>query len=506
MFVQSLFHWRYMLAVNIAALIIVAPARAEFGDQLLMLTAGEPMAGDSFGSGVAVYRDTVLVSATEFLKYPTAPYAGPGFAGLFNASTGNQLHKLTASDAAAGDEFSRVAIFGNTALVGARLNDDPGNASGSAYVFDVTTGQETRKLTASDVVEGNQFGTAVALFGNTAIVSTGGVNVAKGGAAYVFDITTGHELMKLTPSDGVPGDLFGGALGSGSVAISGTTAIVGARSNDEFGNGFGAAYLFDVTTGQELHKLHVVAGGGFGYSVAIFGNKAIVGAPYNGNGAAYLFDVTTGQELYRLEPSDITLPPFATAEFGSSVAINGNTAIVGTRFENAAYLFDVTTGELLTKLNGPSDGQFGLSVAISDNLAVVGARVENNWTGAAYVFDVSRNLVLAGDFNTDGTVDAADYIVWRNGLETTYTQTDYNTWRANFGRSAAAATAVAGGNSIPPVPEPSTRAILAITILADYFRRRRDGRIPRSGRQASRTFPDQRSAAAACRLLALSPG
>jgi outer membrane protein assembly factor BamB len=432
----------------------VPPARAEFGDLLYKLTAAEPMAYDAFGSGVAVYRDTVLVSASESLKNP----AGPGFAHLFNASTGIQLHKLTASDAAAGDEFSRVAIFGNTALVGARLNDDSGNASGSAYVFDVTTGQEIRKLTASDVVEGNTFGTGVALFGNIAVVSTGGANVAKGGAAYVFDVTTGHELLKLTPSNGVPGDQFGGALGS--VAISGNTAIVGARSNDEFGDGFGAAYLFDVTTGQELHKLHAVAGGGFGYSVAIFGNKAIVGAPYNGFGAAYLFDVTTGQELYKLEPSNyIPSPPAFTPEFGSSVAISGNTAIVGTRFENAAYLFDVTTGELLKKLNGPSDSQFGLSVAISDDLAVVGARVENSWTGAAYVFDVSRNLALTGDFNNDGTIDAADYIAWRNGLGTTYTEADYDTWRTNFGRSATEAAAVGntlGDESSVNVPEPTT--------------------------------------------------
>jgi hypothetical protein len=99
MFVRSLFHWWFILAVNIAALVIVAPVRAEFGQLLHRLTVAEPMVDDTFGSGVAVYRDTVLVSANELFQNPD----GPGFACLFNAATGNQLHKLTASDAAAGD-------------------------------------------------------------------------------------------------------------------------------------------------------------------------------------------------------------------------------------------------------------------------------------------------------------------------------------------------------------------------------------------------------------------
>jgi hypothetical protein len=431
------------------------------------------MERDNFGIGVAVYGDTVLVSANESLKNPTPPYSGPGFAGLFNASTGNQLHKLTPSDVAAGDDLRVVAIFGNTALVGAPGHDDSGNGSGSAYLFDVTTGQEIRKLRASDGGPLKLFGAGVALFGNTAVVSTGGQNVPQGGAAYVFDITTGQEIRKLTPSDGVPGDQFGGSSVGGGVAISGITAIVSAHSHGEGG----AAYLFDVTTGQELNKLQAVAGGQFGYSVAIFGNKAIVGNPSTGYGAAYIFDVTTGQELYKLEPSGfIPSPPYFDSGFGGSVAINGNTAIVGARWEDAAYLFDVTTGEFLKKLYGPpNEGTFGLRVAISDNLAVVGSRFENNWTGAAYVFDVSRNLVLAGDFNTDGTVDAADYIVWRNGLGMTYTQADYNILRANFGRSAAGAAAVAdtlGKGNPGSIPEPASALLLFVGVMSLFAIRR----------------------------------
>jgi hypothetical protein len=82
-----------------------------------------------------------------------------------------------------------------------------------------------------------------------------------------------------------------------------------------------------------------------------------------------------------------------------------------------------------------------------------------------------------------GGMVAADSIVWRNGLGTTYTQTDYNTWRANFGRSAAGAAAVAVGKSLPAVPEPST-VWLVFCALAGALRahtsRRRIPRDPRT--------------------------
>ncbi|WP_146574452.1 hypothetical protein [Botrimarina hoheduenensis] len=60
---------------------------------------------------------------------------------------------------------------------------------------------------------------------------------------------------------------------------------------------------------------------------------------------------------------------------------------------------------------------------------------------------------VAGDYNGDGSVDVADYTVWRDGLGTTYTPTDYNTWVVNFGSGATSATAI---------PEPASFALLAL--------------------------------------------
>ncbi|NJN05526.1 MAG: hypothetical protein HC814_02780 [Rhodobacteraceae bacterium] len=108
---------------------------------------------------------TLLVSAVTF-ALSTNPT---------NAANGEELFKLTASDAAKGDWFGySVAIGGTAAIVGAYFNDDDGDLSGSAYLFDVATGQELFKLTATDAADNDRFGYAVGISGNSAIVGAYG--------------------------------------------------------------------------------------------------------------------------------------------------------------------------------------------------------------------------------------------------------------------------------------------------------------------------------------------
>ena len=99
-------------------------------------------------------------------------------------------------------------------------------------------------------------------------------------AAYVFDVSSGQESQQYTPSDSVPGDRFGISAFQGSIAVSGNIGIGGDRYKDNGGLiDSGAAYLFDVTTGEELFKLQPSdprEGNLFGQDVAISGNKALV--------------------------------------------------------------------------------------------------------------------------------------------------------------------------------------------------------------------------------------
>ncbi|MCH8152799.1 MAG: FG-GAP repeat protein, partial [Planctomycetes bacterium] len=155
------------------------------------------------------------------------------------ADLGDQLFKLLADDGAEFDSFGvSVAISGATAIVGSPNDDDNGAGSGSAYLFDTTTGRQLAKLLPDDGAEGDIFGISVAVSGATAIVGAmrDDDNGFNSGSAYLFDTTTGDQIAKLLPDDGAAGDIFGI-----SVAINGATAIVGARNDDDNGTASGSA-------------------------------------------------------------------------------------------------------------------------------------------------------------------------------------------------------------------------------------------------------------------------
>ncbi len=190
----------------------------------------------------------------------------------------------------------------------------------------------TQEITASDGVAHDQFSRAVGISGNVAIVGAWQFlyeGSGKSGAAYLFDVSTGRQRHRLTASDAAPDDAFGI-----SAAIDGNFAVVGAALNDEHGSNSGAAYVFNVSSGNELVKLKAddaAANRQFGNSIAIRGGTAIVGAPNNpfvtnwDVGAAYLFDVTTGVQIRKLLATDSGRDD----EFGSVVALHGSKAIVG---------------------------------------------------------------------------------------------------------------------------------------------------------------------------------
>ncbi len=266
------------------------------------------------------------------------------------------------------------------AIVGAYGDDDNGEFSGSAYLFDTTTGRQIAKLLADDGATSDVFGWSVAISGATAIVGAWADddNGNVSGSAYLFDTTTGAQIAKLLPKDGATGDEFGG-----SVAISGDTAIVGAAWDDDNGSRSGSAYLFDVTTGRQIAKLLPDDGAVFDYfgiSVAINGTTALVGARLdddNGtnSGSAYLFDTTTGAQIAKLLPDDGTTFDL----FGASVAISGATgkelAIVGAIWDNpngidsgSAYLFDAAAPGMC-----PADLDDSGDVGVKDLLFLLGA-------------------------------------------------------------------------------------------------------------------------------------
>lgn len=260
------------------------------GARLQKLLPADPINMMRFGRSVGISGNKAIVGTFDGAAY------------LFDATSGSQLFKLTASDAAADDRFGdSVSISGNIAIVGAPHDDDHGLDSGSAYLFDVNTGNQIAKLTASDAFAGSVFGVSVSISENVAIVGSLGDNEAAdaAGAAYIFDVTTGAELAKLTAPDAQVGDAFGA-----SVSISGSRAIVGTSDS----RAVSSAYVFDVNTGGLLAKLTPSEDDDydvFGSSVGISGGSAILGAIWNDQaglnaGAAYVYSTVP-------EPSSILM-------------------------------------------------------------------------------------------------------------------------------------------------------------------------------------------------------
>jgi outer membrane protein assembly factor BamB len=395
---------RYALTpLTLATALALAPL-AGAQDELFKLNASDGAAGDQFGLRVSIYNGLIAVGAWNDDVLGAGSDAGSAY--LFSASSGLELKHLTANDAADGDWFGiSVSAADSMALVGACNDDDLGSDSGSAYIFNAITGTQLFKVTASNGAAGDLFGARVDYDGSSAIVAApfGDGAVTDSGAVYVFDMTTGTELQKLQANDGAASDLFGM-----SAAISGNRAIVGAFQDGPLGVGSGSAYIFNSTNGQQLFKL--IAGDGsagqnFGSRVEIEGDRAIVGAwAANGaqstSGAAYIFNVNNGAQLFKLTASDGQTGD----NFGASVGISGRLAVVGAPTANngtgASYIFDITTGQELYKLtasDGAAGDEYG-SAAIDGDYTVISAVGDNDLgpdSGSVYVYSTLQGPALS---------------------------------------------------------------------------------------------------------------
>ncbi len=317
------------------------------------------------------------------------------------ASLPQETYRVEASDGAPSDFFAfDLDVQGAYAIAGAH-NHDSGLEEGAAYVFDWATGAELHKLLPSAPLDRMGFGWSVALNGSTAVVGAkfDDTPMSFAGRAYVYDLSTGSELGILAPTDPSSAKFFGE-----SVDVDGNLALVGASGD---ANRSGAGYLFDLTTGTQLAKWipsNVSPSGldGYGYRVAIDGDYGILTRP---DGVA-VFDVATGAELYLLS---------RPGSFGRSVDAKDGLLVVGAINDatqgsgaGAAYVFDLASGVELAKLlaydGHPGDG-FGVGVGISDSHVVVGAfstDAQGDNAGSTYLFDRATFQQVARLLPSDG--------------------------------------------------------------------------------------------------------
>lgn len=322
-----------------------------------------------------------------------------------NENTWVEVAKLLASDGAAEDKFgASVALSGDTILVGAYRDDAAAVNSGSLYVFERTgpgRWTQVQKLVADDGMVSDQFGLAVALSSTTALVGAPTTDEYEldSGSAYVFERHENgqwYQVQKLVPSDGDRQDYFGL-----SVALDNDTAVVGARADDDMGTDAGAAYVFcriEHAVWVQQQKLTAADGRSsaeFGSSVAVENGTILVGA--EDDSSAYLFETNPSgkwMQAQKLRPTDPS-----TRQFGFAVTLFQDTALVGTPYRSgAAFVFERNNQglwlptESLSAADAHVGDEFGFSVALHGDTAFLGAPGDEEYgfdAGAAYVFQQS---------------------------------------------------------------------------------------------------------------------
>jgi len=436
----------------LAVLTSINPFRIENGELILAtpiteaaplgtkIIASDDVGNDNFGRATAIDGDFAIVGAP--FKHNPSDDEGAAYIYERSGSAWNQVAKLSAGDRTNDDQFGySVDISGDTAVVGARYDDDAGASSGSAYIF-VKPGanwsnmtNHTAKLTASDATGGDQFGYSVGISGDVAIVGSPYDDDAgsSSGSAYIFvksgSWTTTTQNAKLTANDSTGDDQFGYA-----VDIDGDDAIVGAPKHNHTGTctRCGVIYVFTKPGGGWSGNLNQTAEldpwtGGlaeFAITVAISGDYIIGGGSrkYSGKGSIWIFTkpaVGGWVDVWDHPYEKAAFDGISDDYFGHTVGISNDYAIVGAygndddgSMSGSAYIFKRTGastwdgGTKITATDGAANDYYGWSVGMAGDYAIVGAYRNDDGgssSGSAYVYETST-IPVAPDAPTSLTI------------------------------------------------------------------------------------------------------
>jgi hypothetical protein len=316
------------------------------------IQANDGDAFDSFGNYFVKDGNTLLIAASHGAYVFVNNGSGWTQQAKFTAPTGPYTRFLG----------NGIALSGDTAVVNVVPNYDFG-LKGQILIFtrSGTTWTLQAALTPSDGVPQQDFGVPFFVDANTLLVGAPSGDASYLGSVYIFTRsgTTWSEVGKFSASDGQLVDTFGS-----SFAMDGNTVMIGAHYSPQPTYGTGAVYVYNRsgTTFTQQAKLTLsnpVGFPNFGSSIDLQGNTALIGAPQDNGlrGSVYVF-VNNGSgwsQQAKLVPSDI-INPSGSVYFGTKVSLDGDTAAIGAPFNpdearhrGAVYFFSRSTGQWMER-------------------------------------------------------------------------------------------------------------------------------------------------------------
>jgi len=395
-----------IIAVTLVTSMLTTLSNAQLFTEQYSIIPDEPSSFDTYGDTISIDGGIIATSRSGSASAISLVY-------LYEESTGNLIRTLLPSDNEPNDLFGfSLVIKDGIVAVGAPSQND---ARGAVYLFDAKTGIQINKLVANDAAPQNNFGTALAISNGLLAIGSGAdnSNALFSGSVYIFDIATGNQLRKIFPNDGGIFGLFGR-----TVAMNGDTIAISAQGDNQTIL-HGAVYIFDATSGTQLHKLRpsdlAPQSADFGLSISLANGIVAAGSPSdneNGEdaGAAYLFDTITGDQIRKILPDK----GITNGKFGFSVAIRNDLLAIGSindivnnQESGSVSLVEINSGTQYAKLipsNPDDDHALGHSIALSEDSIAVGNPIG---TGRREIF-VYANIDCSSDLTGDGNLDFAD--------------------------------------------------------------------------------------------------
>ena len=311
-------------------------------------------------------------------------------------------HTLVPADGEDGDLFGySVSTSQEYSVIGAWRHD----GVGAAYIYDNTTGSQVVKIDSPDLH---------GVFGNSVDIGTDALAVGSYSqrSVRVYEADTGEERFALNPQGGNANDHFGEV-----VAISQSYIAVGASRVDSDKESSGAVFVFDLQTGEQLYKVEpeiTEQYGQFGENIDLTDQYLAVGVDNSdgGDGKVFVYDARSGS----LELELVSENPGEADNLGSSVSIVNDSLLVGAKWtrdrfnSGVAYRYDLVTGNKDGMVKAaPTDRVhlFGENVKMTDEYVFVSTSVSGRG-GVVYQYD-AISLDFIDRFFMPASIDGSGF-------------------------------------------------------------------------------------------------